>query len=219
MRQYLKSSLEFFSIFLALFISYHELKEVIPSDPIIILEIEKIKTPHDMPAYLLTGAISDQDYLLESVRLTPYSENIVKRATFKYEHYTKEVSLKEIKSAKPYTYLVSRELLQKKYGEDNSFSFEFLDEERFTFYFQFEGVETDKTKFECRVRSVDHKNIPCEVREVGYLSLFRGIPWYFLAVLVGILLIVIIEVIDIFFKRGGKKTRRSKKNKLITDQD
>lgn len=223
MRQYFKSSLEFFGIFLALFISYYELKEVIPTDPIIILEIERLKTPHDMPAYLLTGTVSDQDYLLESVRLTPDSKNPVRRATFKYDHYTKDVDLIKIQSAKPHTYLVSRELLQKIYGEDNSFFFEFLDEGRFTFYFQFEGIEIDKAKFECRVLAVDNKSVPCEIKEAGYLSLFRGIPWYFLAAFVGILLIIIIEVIDIFIKRKRKKvpSLRSKKakNRLIADQD
>jgi hypothetical protein len=224
MRKYFKSSLEFFGIFLALLLSYYELKEVIPTDPIIILEFERLKTPHDMPAYLLTGTVSDQDYLLKSVRLTPDSKNPIKRATFKYDHYTKDVDLIKIQSAEPHTYLVSRELLQKNYGEDNSFSFEFLDEGRFIFYFQFEGIEIDKAKFECRVLTSTEKSVPCEIKEAGYLSLFRGIPWYFLAAFGGILLIIIIEVIDIFIKRKRKKvslrgSSKKAKNRLIADQD
>ncbi|HIE02831.1 MAG TPA: hypothetical protein EYP59_21545 [Thiotrichaceae bacterium] len=225
MSNYFKGSLEFLGIFLALVISYYELKEAIPNDPIIILEVEKLKTPRDTPAYSLTGIVSDQEYLLESIRLFPNSQNPVKRATFKYDKYPKDVDLLEIQSTTPHTYLISRALLQETFGEDNSFAFEFLDNNRFDFYFQFEGIETEKATFECNMLAVDNLSIPCEVRETGYLSLFRGIPWYFLAALVGILLMIIIEVVDIFLKRGAKKRhRRSSKtnrnrNKLTSEKD
>lgn len=223
MGKYLKGSLEILGIILSLTIAYYELKEIIPTDPIIVLEIEKLKTPSDMPAYSLTGIVSDQDYSLESVRLAPYSENPIKRATFKYDHYTKDVDLIEIKTAKPYTYLVSRDLLQREFQEDNSFAFAFLDEQRFRFYFQFEGIEQENTQFECRVLTVDDHNIPCEIKGIGYLSLFRGIPWYFLAAGFGIALIIIIEIFDLFLKRGRKNATRGvskkKKNRLMRDQD
>jgi hypothetical protein len=224
MRQYLKGSLEIFGIISALLVSYYELREIIPADPLIVLEVEKLKTPHDAPAYLLTGVVSDQEYLLESVKLIPHSENPVKRATFRYDQYTNDVELVKIQSTKPYTYLISRDLLQKEFKEDNSFSLAFLDEERFTFYFQFEGSEQQKTTYECKMFTVDNHSIPCEVKETGYLSLFRGIPWYFLAIFGGIFLIVIIEIADLFLKRGrthrglSKKAKR-KKNKLIPEQD
>lgn len=220
MGHYLKSSIEILGIILSLTIAYYELKEVIPNDPIIVLEVELLKTPHDSPAYLLTGVVSDQDYSLESVRLIPYSKNPVKRATFHYDNYTKDIDLIEIKTAMPYTYLVSKAHLQTAFGEDDSFSFDFLDNNRFNFYFQFQGVEPEKIQFECRVHTVENHKVPCEVREKGYLSLMRGIPWYFLAAGFGILLIIIIEVFDLFLKRKPKKTRRrTKKNRLTPDQD
>ncbi|RKZ47741.1 MAG: hypothetical protein DRR16_15915 [Candidatus Parabeggiatoa sp. nov. 3] len=225
MSNYLKGSLEFLGIFVALLISYYELKEAIPSDPIIILEVEKLKTPRDTPAYSLTGIVSDQDYLLESIRLLPHSQNPVKRATFKYDNYQSDVDLVEIQSTMPHSYLISRAFLQQTFGEDNSFAFEFLDNNRFYFYFQFEGIETEKATFECRVVAVDNISIPCEVKETGYLSLFRGIPWYFLAALVGIVLIILIEVIDLFMKRSHKKPRRGKsktnrnRNQITPEKD
>jgi hypothetical protein len=224
MSQYFKKTLEILGILLALIISYFELKEVIPTDPIIILEVEKLKTPHDMPAYILTGVAADQEYFLESVRLFPYSNNPIKRATFKYDKYPQDVDLIEITSAKPHSYLVSRELLQTAYNEDSSFAYEFLDDIRFIFYFQFEGVSKEKIKFECRVVTVDNHNVPCEIREKGYISLFRGIPWYFSAAIGGILLIIFIEVVDIFLRKKRKNTRRdgtskNMKNRLTFDKD
>ncbi|MDM8558096.1 hypothetical protein [Candidatus Parabeggiatoa sp. HSG14] len=224
MRQYLKNGLEIFGIISALLVSYYELREIIPADPIIVLEVQKLKTPHNAPAYLLTGVVSNQDYLLESVKLVPYSENPVRQAIFQYDKYTDDVELIKIKSTDPYTYLISRDLLQKKFEEDSSFSFAFLDKERFTFYFQFEGSEQEKVKFECQMFTVNNHNIPCKVRETGYLSLLRGIPWYFLAIFGGIFLIVVIEVIDLFLKRGHSsrglsKKAKKKRNKLISEQD
>jgi len=224
MSQYFKKSLEILGIILALIISYFELKEVIPTDPIIILEVDKLKTPRDMPAYVLTGVAADQEYFLESVRIFPYSDNPIKRTTFKYDQYPKDIDLIEITSAKPHSYVVSREILQTAYGEDSSFAYEFLDDNRLIFYFQFEGVEKEKIKFECRILTVDNHNIPCEIREKGYISLFRGIPWYFSAIIGGILLIILIEVIDIFLRQKRKNTRRNgtsknAKNRLTPDKD
>ncbi len=219
MGQSIKSSLEILGIILSLTIAYYELRDVIPTEQRIVLEVEKLQTPSDMPAYILTGVVSDQDYSLETARVTPYSENPVKRATFRYDHYTKDVDLIPIQMSNPHTYLVSRALLQQEFREYDSFLFEFLDDNRFTFYFQFEGRESDKTKFECRMLALDNTNVPCEIREKGYLSLFRGVPWYFLAAGLGIALIIMIEVFDIFLKRGIKKTSRGKRNRLIADQD
>ena len=55
MSNYFKGSLEFLGIFLALVISYYELKEAIPNDPIIILEVEKLKTPRDTSSVRMVG--------------------------------------------------------------------------------------------------------------------------------------------------------------------
>ncbi len=218
MGKYLKGGIEIISIIFSLSIAYYELKEMIPNNPIIVLEVEQ--TSYDSSAYLLSGVVSDQDYSLESVRLIPHSKNPVKIATFHYDNYAKDIALTEITSAIPYNYLISKSNLQTFFGEDDSFAFDFLDDNRFNFYFQFDGVELEKTKFECRIHTIENQIVPCEVREKGYLSLTRGIPWYFLAAGFGILLIIIIEVFDLFLKqkRKPKKIRR-KKNRLIVDKD
>ncbi len=216
MSQYLKGSLEVFAIVLSLIVAYYELKEVIPSDSNIILEVDKSRN-----MYSLTGVVSDQDYLLESVRIFPYSDNPIKQATFKYDHYPQNVDLTEIESTTPHSFLVSRELLQKQFEEDDSFAFEFLDNNRFTFYFQFEGTGKQKATFECRMITVENHSVSCEIRGKGYLSLFRGIPWYFLAVFFGILVIVLIELIDTFLRRRRKNARRSlsKRNIMTPEKD
>jgi len=199
MEQYIKNSLEILVIILALVISYYELKEAIPTDSLIVLEVEKLKTSEDKPRYSLTGIVSDQDYLLDSVRITPYSDNPVIEATFKYDHYKMDVELKKISASEPPTYLISRDKLQQSFKEDKSFSWEFLDDHRFNFLFQFEGIESENTKFECKIFAVENKSIPCKIKQKAYISLHRDIPWYFL-IGIGIFLIIIIEIIFLFLK-------------------
>lgn len=200
--KHLKGIFEIIAVILAIVVPYYELQTLIPQDPIIILEVEKLTMPS---VYSLTGGISDQNYSLEYIKLYSYSDNPVNRATFKYDRYTKEVEVIESQKESPYAYIVSRELLQQAFGESDNFAFHFLADDRFTFSFQFEGMESEKVKFDCHVLAVDNHSVPCEVKEAGYISLFRGIPWYFLAAVIGVLFIIIIEVIAIFLKFGRKK--------------
>jgi hypothetical protein len=210
MEKYIKNSLEILVIILALVISYYELKEAIPTDSLIVLEVEKLKTSEDKPTYLLTGIVSDQDYLLDSVRITPYSHNPVTEATFKYDQYKMDVELKKISASEPPTYLISRDKLQQYFKEDNSFSWEFLDDNRFNFLFKFEGVEQEKSKFECKVFAVENKSVPCEIKEKTHISLYQGISWYFLAAIA----ILLIEIIFLFLRRSNKH-----RNTLSIDSD
>jgi len=212
---FLKNSLEFLAITLAIVLSYYELKDAIPNESLIVFEVEKLQTSQDTPTYSLTGVVADQDYFLESVRIIPYSDTPVTRKTFTYGNYKKEVELTKISTSEPPTYLISRNLLKQQLKEDDSFSWAFLDDDSFKFLFEFKGAEPEKIKFECKVQAIENKSVPCEIKEQDYMSLYRGIPWYFLVIGIG-LFIIIIEVFYIWL-RNPKKSK--KRNQLTIDED
>jgi len=209
MRSYIKNTLHHgssikwleigFSI-LGIIALLYELYEYIPAEPVIILEVEKLETP---ATYLLTGADSDQNYSLEYVKIYPYFEQPVKQATFKYDHYIKKINLTESSTEQPKAYFISKEILHNDFSEQG-FHFEFLDGDRFTFHFQFDGGEPNQPRFECTVVASDEtggKSVPCKVKEKGFLS-----SWFYT---VNLSLIFILIIFLVFFGtrflRSGKK--------------
>ncbi|WP_069471240.1 hypothetical protein [Candidatus Marithrix sp. Canyon 246] len=62
MGKFLKNSLEFLAITLAIVLSYYELKEAIPNESLIVFEVEQLKISTDTSTYSLTGIVADQDY-------------------------------------------------------------------------------------------------------------------------------------------------------------
>ncbi len=190
---------QFLGFIFALVVSYYWLTVRIPTDPLIVLEVGQ--PANDVSEYTITGVVSDKPYWLDTVKILPHCDHPVKQATFKYDIY-KGVDLKVNPNTQPPTYWVDKALLQQTLAEkDQPFSFEFLDKERFTFSFQFEAPETTLAEFECQVFTADNRNVPCQVREKGYLSLFRGIPWFGISSILGIILIVLIEIVYAFKKR------------------
>jgi tetratricopeptide (TPR) repeat protein len=199
MNKYLKGALEFVALIIALVGSYFLFKGLTPKEPIIILEVEPLKGKFNgTPTYSLTGAVSDKPYLLESIKIYPKYGSIVKQASFQYDVYSSPIDLVKHQGA---IYGTSKNALQKKLGEDTHFSFKFLTDDRFKFRFQFEGVEEKEPEFECKVFAEGNLNVPCEVKEKGYLSIFRGLPWFVWGTLGGIVLILLIEIIYFFTKR------------------
>jgi len=200
MNKYLKGTLEIGGFALILVGSYYWAIDLAPKEPRIILEVEQLKTAFaDAPAYALTGVVSDQPYSLESVKIYPKSSGSIKRATFKYDIYP-QVDLLKNQGTIP-NYGISKDLLQQQLGEDSHFLFEFLDGDRFTFSFQFEGIAKKKPQFECKIFTADKASVPCEVKKKGYLSLFRGIPWWMVGFVLGFIWIVLIESIYSFKRR------------------
>jgi tetratricopeptide (TPR) repeat protein len=198
MDKYLKGALELVVLIVALVGSYFLFKGLTPEEPVIILEVESLKTTFGgTPTYSLTGAVSDKPYSLESVKIYPKYDSFVKQAWFQYDVYP-PIDLVKLQGA---IYGMSKDSLQKKVGEDSHFSFKFLTDDRFKFRFQFEGAEENEPEFECKVLAKDNLSVPCEVKEKGYLSIFRGIPWFVWGTLGGIVLILLIEIIYFFIKR------------------
>lgn len=175
-------SLDFFLTILAIIALFYEIGEYIPSEPAIILELEELEAPF---AYSLTGADSDQNYLLDSIKIYPYFDHPIKRATFKYDRYIKEVDLTVSQQEQPHAYFISKVLLQSEFEEPN-FQFEFLDDNRLTFNFQFEEGKQNKPNFECKVGIVD-KSVPCKVVEKSFFS-----SWYYTMGLSAFMLAIVI---------------------------
>jgi hypothetical protein len=174
--------LDFLVAVLAIIALSSEISGNLPSESLIILEVEELETPF---AYSLTGADSDQNYLLESVKIYPYSDHPIKRATFKYDRYVKEVDLKVSQKEQPNAYFVSTEFLQNEFGKQG-FQFEFLNDNRLTFKFYFDEGQSGEPEFECKAIVVE-KSVPCKVVEKSLVS-----SWYYTMGLSVFILIAII---------------------------
>jgi len=194
--RYAKRTLEMSGIILALWFSYYWLGERLPTNPLIVFEIEQ---DTELPQYAITGVIADKPYQLELVKIYPRSHPTIKKATFKYNGYP-DIELVK-KSKRPY-YKVSREFLQQQWEEEQNFVFEFLDNHRMSFAFEFEQ-QAKNAEFDCQVFSQNNTKIPCEIKEKGYLSLFQNIPWFLAASALCIVWLLLIEFI--FFIRKRKR--------------
>jgi tetratricopeptide (TPR) repeat protein len=191
---------DFLGVIFALLISYYWLTDRIPTGPVIVLEVERLN--NELAKYAIKGVISDQPYALEKVKIIPHSAHSVKKARFKYHNYIQAVDLIIHRNTEPPTYSIDKSALQRTLAAtDKHFRFEFLTQEPFTFSFEFEVSETRPVEFECQVFTTDNQKVPCQVREKGYLSLFRGIPWFASGALLGIILIILIEIKYAFKKR------------------
>ena len=202
-----KFRFEYAGIVLGFLIAYFQLFDILEKyfiiEKTIALEFNKSESTPDTFTYVVTGAIADENYLLDMIKLFPIPDNM-KQVSFQYDHYP-EIELKPITNTTPDTYKVSKDFLEKKYNEDN-FHFEFLDNNRFTFKFKFSGNEQNKPKFECKVFTVENTSISCEVKEKsGFFSFIRDIPWYGIWVVLSFVLVFFIYFFD---RLGGIRKNR-----------
>ncbi|MDM8562830.1 hypothetical protein QUF54_05690 [Candidatus Marithioploca araucensis] len=129
MNKYLKNILRIAGFAFALGISYYWFESSIPKEPIVILEVKPLKTAFDnVPAYSITGAVADKPYLLESVKIYPHSENMVKQAKFKYDVHPRIDLVKKSDAV----YSMSKDSLQQALGIEAHY--QFLTNEHFVFY-------------------------------------------------------------------------------------
>ena len=210
--------LEYAGIVLSFLIAYVQLFDILEKSFIIekpiVLEFDKSESTPDTLTYVVTGAVADENYLLDMIKLFPIPDNL-KQVSFQYDHYP-EFDLKPITNTTPDTYKVSKDFLEKKYNEDN-FHFEFLDNNRFTFKFKFIGNEQNKSKFECKVFTVKNTSIPCEVKEKGgFFSMIRDIPWYWIGVALSLVLVFFIHFFDRLLGIWNKKPPNSPGYKNVT---
>jgi hypothetical protein len=182
---YMKGFFEGVFYILTIVVLYHEYMEYNPPAPAIILEIEQLETSTS-----LTGVASDQDYLLDYIKIYPDFNYPVKRATFQYGHYKKQVDLIESQKEHPIVYMITKELLQKELGEQG-FRFEFLDDNRFTFHFQFSGNSDNPPQFECDAGgAIEIPKIDCQIREKTSLSIVLSVLVYLVIPITVLLLII-----------------------------
>ncbi len=155
--------------------------------PGIVLEVEQLP---DKSTYLLENVPSDGPHHLQSI--TIYLDGIVNESPkFKYKNFTKEIDLIKGDSAQ-LSYGMNKDKLQQELKNVTSFEYEKENSIRFTF-----KAKDLKFKEECQASDINGKDIPCQVKEKGYLSVFRGIPWWVMAIFgVTIWILVVVEAVS-----------------------
>lgn len=151
----------------------------------LLFEIEK--ADHN---YHLKSVPSSEPHLLASIQTIITNPNIQPReATFKYENY-KPVALTPLANTETPTYQIDGEdTLQYPFFEPNQPT-----PSPFIFTFQFDNNINRNVEFKCK--AVDTGKIPvgCEVKQIGYHSILRGIPWWMIGTLFGLLLVIFFEI-------------------------
>ena len=187
--KYSKRMWEFLGVIFALVVSYY-LPILDPTN--IVLEVEKTAIDN-VSTYIITGVVSDKPYSLNKVEIIPNRVHLAESAKFEYNN-TKVVNLLDSN--------VDQDTQRPTYWIDKaSLPPEFSDEKPFKFEFQFKASETTPMNFECKFFTADNSNVSCEVKGKDYQSLLRGIPWFGIGTILGIILIVLIEIFYAFKKR------------------
>ncbi|NJO14769.1 MAG: tetratricopeptide repeat protein [Thioploca sp.] len=156
--------------------------------PGIVLEVEQLP---DESTYLLENVPSAIPYHLQSITIDlDETVNFEKSPKFKYKNYTKEIDL--IKGSSTLQYGIDKDRLQQELQEFEVTSFEYEEENSLQFIFKARNL---KFKEECKASNTNGKDIPCQVKEKGYLSIFRGIPWWAIAIALIIIWIIVVEVV------------------------
>ncbi len=182
---YLKRILEVSGFALPLLISYFMLGSYSPEA--IILEVEQ----HDSE-YKITSNFAGTEYLLESARLCANASSVEKISEFQYGTH-KPIRISETifpTGCKKANYSYTYNALKKDLSEE----FTFTRDKLFSFLLRFKGSKTEKVDFMCEVMDDTGKEIVCEVKEKGYLSLFRGIPWFLAGSIFGIIFFLSVEI-------------------------
>ena len=190
--KYSKRMWEFLGVIFALVVSYY-LPILDPTN--IVLEVEKTAIDN-VSTYIITGVVSDKPYSLNKVEIIPNRVHLAESAKFEYNN-TKVVNLLDSN--------VDQDTQRPTYWIDKaSLPPEFSDEKPFKFEFQFKASETTPMNFECKFFTADNSNVSCEVKGKDYQSLLRGIPWFGIGTILGIILIVLIEIVYAFKQRRHK---------------
>jgi len=164
--------------------------ETFPSEMILELEMDNKQT-----SYTLKGIPSSERYELQSITISHDSVYEKNSPTFQYDNYQK-ITLTQTVDNKSYS--MNRDRLYQEFPNIQHFQYPQQDKPfDFVFYFTFKEQENyRKVNFYCDAFNTKRRSVPCAVKEKGHLSIFRGIPWYFIGTLLGIFLIIIGEIIN-----------------------
>jgi len=164
--------------------------ETFPSEMILELEMDNKQT-----SYTLKGIPSSKRYELQSITISHDSVYEKNLPTFQYDNYQK---IKLTQTIDHKNYLMDRKKLYQEFPNIQHFQYPHQDKLfDFVFYFTFKEQENHrKVNFYCDAFNTKRRSVPCAVKEKGYLSIFRGIPWYFMGTLLGIFLIIIGEIVN-----------------------
>lgn len=156
----------------------------------IVLEVDS----QEQLNYQLMGISSSEKYQLEAIQIQIESDVAPQESTFSYKNYAEKKVEKKEDTAQ--TYQVDTNWIRQKLP--NIDSFEYPSQENifsFTFQFQFEDKTDPKLVFGCSAISTQQTKIDCKVKQRGYASLLRGIPWWLIGSVASIIFIVLIELV------------------------
>ncbi|GEM_PF-1382800 len=148
--------------------------------------------------YQLISVPSSKSHSLAFIQMAIDNPNVQpKEASFKYENYKPVVLMTPLTDTETPTYQIDSALLKLK--ENTFFQYPFFEQDKstplpFIFAFQFDNNITQNVEFKCKAKDGETSNVGCEVRPKGYGSLLRGIPWWMIGTLLGILLVIFIEI-------------------------
>jgi tetratricopeptide (TPR) repeat protein len=158
----------------------------------ILLEIEQAD---DQSRYSLVGVPSSENYLLDSLQIIILNSSQPKKPpTFEYKHY-QPIKLAVVPQTRTPTYQINSELLQQLPINEFEYPSSTNKPLHFVFDFQFAEKSSSKVDFACQAATTDQTPVECQVKQIGYGSLLRGIPWWQIGTILGVIFIMLIEFI------------------------
>jgi len=190
---YQKRILQVIGFTIGLVIPYYFWVENFPTT--ILLEIEQA---NDSSRYSLVGVPSSENYSLDSLQIIILNSSQLKKLpTFEYQHH-QPIELAVIPNTRAQVYQVNKELLQKQLSKPiTEFKYPYSTNKplHFVFDFQFAEKSSSKVDFACQAATTDQTPVECQVKQIGYGSLLRGIPWWQIGTIFGIIFFMLIEFI------------------------
>lgn len=158
-----------------------------PSNPL--FEIEKT----DGNNYQLKSIPSSKSHLLAYLQIIITNSNIKpKEDSFKYED-DKQLTFTRLANTETLTYQIDSTSLK-----EDTFQYPYFEPNKptpspFIFTFQFKN-NIQNIEFKCKAVDTKKASVGCEVKQSGYFSILRGIPWWMIGTLIGLLWIILVEV-------------------------
>lgn len=150
--------------------------------------------------YTLTAIpSSDESIQLEFIKFS-FDMGSLKLLDFSYNGYEKNLPLNNINK----DFTVDKQFLLDNFPKLEAKKIIYPSKNR-QFDFQFELTFSEKIRqpinFKCKVKAIDQRKIDCGVKQYGFFSIFRAIPWLGQVFIIWLLSIVVILSIHAFRNR------------------
>jgi hypothetical protein len=194
-------------LFFSLGISYLEFASYFPPDASILLEFKKTQNTPYTVNYEIISVYANDEYQIDNLRIKFDDKAEIAKFAYRNQNFfdinPKESQLGEYK----YKYDVSQNWL-RKIENDDRFKFKFLPDAKMVFFFKFE--ENIPSQLDCDVdvylNDKISKEINCYIKEVNYLSYFRGLAWYAFAGLLWFIAFIVLRILFFLLSNKSEKT-------------